>query len=81
LNLSGNCVGDEGARALARSPNLRNLTELRLSTNAIEYAGLRALAGSRHFRADMRITLRGFDRSFAEFQRWYGPGRGSDRGR
>jgi hypothetical protein len=56
LSLWSGGVGDEGAKALAASPGLARLTELRLDGNSIERAGALALAASPHLR---RLRLLG----------------------
>lgn len=45
LDLAGNAIGDEGAKALAGSDNLSRLTSLDLAGNAIGAEGAKALAG------------------------------------
>jgi Ran GTPase-activating protein (RanGAP) involved in mRNA processing and transport len=46
LDLSGNHIGDAGARALAASPHMAHITTLNLSGNKIGPEGAAALAAS-----------------------------------
>jgi len=43
LDLLGGCVTDDGAKLLAKCPELRNLERLNLDTNALTAAGIKAL--------------------------------------
>lgn len=57
LDLSGDCVRDQGARVLARSPCLDHVRGLNLSSSGIGDAGLRALAHSTHLRELRELYL------------------------
>ena len=50
LNLNFNRIGDEGAKAIARSPRLANLESLKLGQNKIGTEGARALNESENLR-------------------------------
>jgi hypothetical protein len=57
LWIGGNRLGDAGARALARSPNLARLRLLDLSSNGIGDAGALALAESPHLSGLTELDL------------------------
>jgi len=57
LDLSRNSIGPMGARALADSPEVESLEELRLDINAIGDAGLASLAQSPHLRRLRRLEV------------------------
>ncbi len=59
LDLSGNRIGNDGARALARSPYLAALTTLDLSGNYISAAGAQFLAASPHLASLTTLSLSG----------------------
>jgi uncharacterized protein (TIGR02996 family) len=59
LHLSFNLIGDAGARALARAPQLATLTTLDLTQNQIGAKGARALAESTHLSGLKSLNLRG----------------------
>jgi uncharacterized protein (TIGR02996 family) len=61
LDLHGNSLGDDGARALASSANLSGLTGLTLSGNRIGNAGVQALAASTAFPRLAVLVLSGND--------------------
>ena len=54
LDVSNNSLGAAGARALARSPHLAQLTFLGVFDNEIGEEGLRALATSTYLREELR---------------------------
>jgi len=59
LSLGYGRVGDEGARALAASPHVRNLRVLHLGDCGLGAAGAAALAGSPHLARLLRLSLSG----------------------
>jgi hypothetical protein len=57
LDLSFNNIEDDGVRALAESPNLRNLEYLNLTCCFILVDGARALAASKNFELVLHLNL------------------------
>jgi uncharacterized protein (TIGR02996 family) len=57
LDLSGNAIGDEGARALSEAEHMTQLSRLVLRGNGIGEAGARSLAGARHLKSLVELRI------------------------